>query len=46
MQIPQCELGVRVDGVVPRKTAGWVSGHKADGAELGVFATWRFSGVE
>lgn len=46
IQVPQCVLGVRVDGAVPRKTAGWDSGHKAAGAEPGVFATWRLSGVE
>lgn len=46
IQIPQCVLGVREDGAVPRKTAGWDSGHKAAGAQLGAFATWRLSGVE
>lgn len=37
---------MRVEGPVPRNTAGWDSGHKAAGAEQGVFATWRLSGVE
>lgn len=45
-EIPQCVLGVRVEAPVPRNTAGWDSGHKAAGAELDVFATWRLSGVE
>jgi len=46
IQIPQCVLGVRADGVVPRKTAGWDSADTAADTELEVFATWRLSGVE
>lgn len=46
VQVPQCALVPRAAGAVPRKTTGWLSGHKAAGAELGVFATWRLSGVE
>lgn len=34
------------DDGVPTNTGDGDSGHNAAGAELGVFATWRLSGVE
>lgn len=39
-------LEVNPEEGVPTKTGVGDSGHKAAGAELGVFATWRLSGVE
>lgn len=39
-------LDVSGVGGVPTKTGDGDLGHNAAGAELGVFATWRLSGVE